>query len=156
MRRLVPRVGLIEGNCWGKSSPAGKRGLSSYAKCAVVDVNLNISLRLRKCPSVYQGMSPFECCEDVDVNFSFSLRLRLRASVHHGASSCADCYVLEWKLFFFHSFFLVLSFHIHLLSSRRAHWELHGASLGYKTRASGFLSGEKGIVIVRVVEPTAL
>ena len=74
-----------------QSSPAGGRGLSSYAKCAVVDVNLNISLRLRKCPSVYQGMSPFECCEDVDVNFSFSLRLRLRASVHRGACIALVC-----------------------------------------------------------------
>ena len=83
-----------------QSSPAGGRGLSSYAKCDVVDVNLNISLRLRKLQSVYQGMSSFECCVDVDVNFSFSLGLRLRASVHHGASSCADCYVVEWKLFF--------------------------------------------------------
>ena len=83
-----------------QSSPAGGRGLLSYAKCAVVDVNLNISLKLRKCQIVSQGMSPFECCGDVDVNFSFALRLRLRASVRHGASSCACCYVLEWKLFF--------------------------------------------------------
>ena len=83
-----------------QSSPAGGRGLLSYAKCAVVDVNLNISLGLRKLQSVYQGMSSFECCADVDVNFSFSLRLRLRASVYHGASSCAGCYVLERKLFF--------------------------------------------------------
>ena len=89
-----------------QSSPAGGRGLLSYAKCAVVDVNLNISLRLRKCQSVSQDMSPFECCEVVDVNFSFSLRLRLRASVYHGASSCAGCYVLERKLFFLHSLHL--------------------------------------------------
>ena len=46
--------------------------------------------------------------------------------------------------------------HIRLLSSRRAHWELHGAPLGDKTRASGFFSGEKGIVIVTLLEPTAL
>ena len=90
-----------------QSSPVGGWILSFYAKCDVVDVNLNISLRLRKRQSVYQGMSSFECCVDVDVNFSFSLGLRLRASVHHGASSCADCYVLEWKLFFFHFLFLV-------------------------------------------------
>ena len=112
-----------------EGSSAGGRGLSSYAKCDVVDVNLNISLRLRKCQSVSQGMSPFECCEVVVVNFSFSLRLRLRASVRHGASCCACCYVLEWK-FFFHSFLLLVSFRIHLLCARRVHWELHGASLG--------------------------
>ena len=57
---------------------------------------------------------------------------------------------------FFHSFLLLVSFRIHLLSPRRAHWELHGASLGDKTSASGFLSGEQGIVIVRLLEPTAL
>ena len=134
---------------------AGGRGLSFYAKCDVVDVNLNISLRLRKRQSVYQGMSSFECCVDVDVNFSFSLSLRLRASVPHGASSCAGRHVLEWKLFF-HSLPLPFSFRFHLLYSPRAHWELHGVSLGDKTSASGFLSGEKGIVIVRLLEPTAL
>ena len=83
-----------------QSSPAGGRGLLSYATCTVVDVSLNISLRLRKCQCVSQGMSPFECCQVVVVNFSFSLRLRLCTSVRRGASSCADCYVLEWKLFF--------------------------------------------------------
>ena len=57
---------------------------------------------------------------------------------------------------FFHSFLLLVSFRIHLLSSRRAHWELHGASLGDKTRASGFLSGEKDFVIVSLLELTAL
>ena len=136
------------------SSPAGGRGLSSYAKCGVVDLNLNISLRLRMRQSVYQGVFFFECCEDVDVNFSFSLSFRLRASVSHGASSCAGRHVLEWKLFF-HSLPLPFSFRIHLLYSPRAHWELHGVSLGDKTRASGFLSGEKGMVIVRLLEPTA-
>ena len=46
--------------------------------------------------------------------------------------------------------------HTHPLSSRRAHWELHGTPLGDKTRASGFFSGEKGIVNVTLLEPTAL
>ena len=72
-----------------QSSPVGGRGLSFYAKCDVVDVNLHISLRVRKRQCVYQGMSSFECCVDVDVNFSFSLSVRIRASVPFGASSCA-------------------------------------------------------------------
>ena len=76
------------------------QGMSLYAQCDVVDLNLNISLGLRKLQSVYQGMSFFECCADVDVNFSFSLRLRIHGSVYHGSSSCAGCYVLERKLFF--------------------------------------------------------
>ena len=57
---------------------------------------------------------------------------------------------------FFSLLSLAFSFRFHLLSSWRAHWELHGASLGDKTRASGFLSGEKDFVIVRLLELTAL
>ena len=143
-----------------QSSPVGGRGLSFYAKCDVVDVNLHISLRVRKRQCVYQGMSSFECCVDVDVNCSFSLWLRLRASVPHDAPSCAGRYVLELKFFSLPSLASLIAhsfaFFSDLLSSRRAHWELHGASLGDKTSASGFLSGEQGIVIVRLLEPTAL
>ena len=118
------------------------------------------ALRLRKRQCVYQGMCSFECCVDVDVNCSFSLWLRLRASLPHDAPSCAGRYVLELKFFSLsylasliaHSFGSLLGFAFF----SEAHWELLGASLADKARASGILSGEKDIVIVRLLELTAL